>query len=235
MVGPSFSPTDVMEIGDVVRVSDLKPVDDLCVWVEGVGRSKFSFQRAIWQRLKRAGQWCWLGVDSMTSTGSGTTSVSQDSSTGLEMMVSFPHSSKRKVDVDGAEYGGKGGSGGHDRGEDACYDHPREKTGVHVDVMWRSNDCARGGGQVGKRDRGSWKDRRQKDATIERKRGDKPLYFPVQRQLLPGYQGIWKSRGLMGESGLAGRSGGCRRGGVDLRTTNVLLDTNVFLVFSDDV
>jgi len=38
-----------------------------------------------------------------------------------------------------AESGGKGGSGDHDREEDARYDHPREKTGAQAGVTRCSN------------------------------------------------------------------------------------------------
>ena len=43
---PSFSLMEVIGTGDVANVSDLKPVDDLGVGVEGVGRLKFSFPSA---------------------------------------------------------------------------------------------------------------------------------------------------------------------------------------------
>lgn len=46
IVGPSFSAIEVIGTGDVANVSDLKPVDDLWVGVEGVGRLKFSFPDA---------------------------------------------------------------------------------------------------------------------------------------------------------------------------------------------
>jgi 2-keto-4-pentenoate hydratase/2-oxohepta-3-ene-1,7-dioic acid hydratase in catechol pathway len=39
----SSSPIEVMGTGDVANVSDLRPMDDLWVGVEGVGRLKFSF------------------------------------------------------------------------------------------------------------------------------------------------------------------------------------------------
>lgn len=46
MVALSLSPIEVIGTGDVANVSDLRPMDDLGVGVEGVGRLKFSFPSA---------------------------------------------------------------------------------------------------------------------------------------------------------------------------------------------